>query len=368
MNMTRAQFLFFYLVMTAALASGLAIFSSASTITLALRSAAAGIFVPMILAMAAALVLDPVVSKLEKYHIPRSRSTLAIFFCLAAMLWFSGSWLVAYSQQMWISLMQDFPRYTTGLINYLKDAQLSWQQEFPFLAYYDLTETVRSGAERFFSFLIVATPKSAVKLGSLMILVPLFAFFFIRDGASIRRSLTAMAPNRYFEMTHDLSYLISRQTARFVRGRIIEATIIGLCVTAGLSLTDIRYAPLLGIFAGITNLIPYVGPLVGMIPGITIAMIDLGFGTQFWWIIILYIIITQVILDNFILIPILISRYANLHPLLVILAIIMGGKIYGVLGMIIGVPILSACKIALIQIRHYRRAFSLPEAGSELSP
>jgi putative permease len=82
--------------------------------------------------------------------------------------------------------------------------------------------------------------------------------------------------------------------------------------------------------------------------------------------VILYILIAQVILDNFILIPILISRYANLHPLLVIVAIIMGGKIYGVLGMIIGVPILSACKIALIQIRHYRRAFSLPDTGTEL--
>lgn len=366
MNMTRSQFLFFYLVMTAALASGLAIFSSASTIALTLRSAATGIFVPLILALATAFVLDPVVSKLEKYHIPRSRSTLAIFFFILASLWLSGSWLITYAQQMWFSLVQDFPRYSSGLIKYIKEAQISWQDEFPFLAQYDLTAKVRTWAEELFSFLIVATPKSALKLGSLMVLVPLFAFFFIRDGANIRRSLIAMAPNRYFEMAHDLSYLVSRQTSRFVRGRIIEATIVGVCITAGLSLTDIRYAPLLGLIAGVTNLVPYIGPLMGMIPGFTIAMIDLGFGAQFWWIVILYILIAQVILDNFILIPILISRYANLHPLLVIVAIIMGGKIYGVLGMIIGVPILSACKIGLIQIRHYRRAFSLPDTGTEL--
>jgi putative permease len=366
MNMTRSQFLFFYLVMTAALASGLAIFSSASTIALTLRSAAGGIFMPLILALATAFVLDPVVSRLEKYHIQRSRSTLAIFFFILALLWLSGSWLITYTQQMWISLVQDFPRYSSGLIKYIKEAQISWQEEFPFLAQYDLTEKVRTWAEQFFSFLLIATPKSALKLGSLMILVPLFAFFFIRDGSNIRRNLIAMAPNRYFEMAHDLSYLVSRQTSRFVRGRIIEATIVGLCITAGLSFTDIRYAPLLGLIAGVTNLVPYIGPLVGMIPGFTIAMIDLGFGAQFWWIVILYILIAQVILDNFILIPILISRYANLHPLLVIVAIIMGGKIYGVLGMIIGVPILSACKIALIQIRHYRRAFSLPDTGTEL--
>jgi putative permease len=150
-----------------------------------------------------------------------------------------------------------------------------------------------------------------------------------------------------------------------VRGRVIEAAIIGLVVALGLSLTDIRYAPLLGLFAGVTNLIPYIGPIVGMIPGILIAAVDLGLGGQFWWIVILYILIAQVILDNFILIPVLISRVANLHPVLVILAIVMGGKLYGVLGMIIGVPIASAFKIAFTEIRHYRRAFALPDTGNE---
>ena len=284
---------------------------------------------------------------------------------ISATLLLLGSWLVPYTQNMWGSLLSDFPRYTSQLITYLREAQASWQSRFPFLEQYDLTQTVRTTAEQVLSFILVQTPKSALKLGSLMILVPIFSFFFLRDGTTIMRGLTSLAPNRYFEMAHDLSFLISRQMAHFVRGRIIEAVIIGAVVTAGLSLTDIRYAPLLGLFAGITNLIPYVGPIVGMIPGILIAAVDLGFGGQFWWIVILYILIAQVILDNFILIPILISRVANLHPVLVILAIIMGGKLYGVLGMIIGVPIASAFKIAFIEIRHYRQAFALPETGGE---
>ena len=141
-----------------------------------------------------------------------------------------------------------------------------------------------------------------------------------------------------------------------------------MTVGFGLSLTDIRYAPILGIVAGITNLVPYVGPIVGMIPGILIAFVDLGLGGQFWWVVVVYIVIAQVILDNFILIPILISRVANLHPLWVILAIIMGGRLYGVLGMIIGVPIFSIIRILFIEIRNYRSAFTLPVTAYEPPP
>jgi putative permease len=365
MNLNKAHFLLFYLTMTAAIASGLAIFSSASNITILLQDAASGLFVPLLLALVTSFLLDPIVSSLEKRRIPRSRAILTVFFCVTALFFASASWFIPYVQHMWGSLSSDFPRYTEQFVNYVREAQSSWQARLPFLKNYDLSASTQSSVKQILSYVLVQTPKSAFKLGSLLVLVPIFSFFFLRDGNNFMRGLVALAPNRYFEMAHDLSFLISRQMATFVRGRIIEAVIVGAVITVGLHFTDIRYAPLLGLFAGITNLIPYVGPIIGMIPGIIIAAVDLGIGGQFWWIVILYILIAQVFLDNFILIPVLISRVADLHPLFVILAIVMGGKIYGVLGMIIGVPIASAVKIALIEIRHYRRAFSLPETGTD---
>ncbi len=365
MNISKAHFLLFYLTMTAAIASGLAIFSSATNITMLLQYAASGMFVPLLLALVTSFLLDPVVGSLEKRSIPRTRAIFTVFFCVTTLLFATASWVIPYAQNMWGSLLSDFPRYTEQFLNYVREAQSSWQARLPFLEHYDLSTAAQSNVKQMFSFLLVETPKSAFRLGSLMILVPIFSFFFLRDGNTFMRGLVALAPNRYFEMAHDLSFLISRQMATFVRGRIIEAVIVGAVITVGLHFTDIRYAPLLGLFAGITNLIPYVGPIIGMIPGILIAAVDLGLGGQFWWIVILYILIAQIILDNFILIPVLISRVANLHPLFVILAIVMGGKIYGVLGMIIGVPIASAIKIAFIEVRHYRRAFSLPETGTD---
>jgi putative permease len=365
-NLTRAQFLLLFLTLTAAIATGLAIFSSASTVISLLRTATEGLFLPILLSLIVAFLLEPIVSFIEGEKINRTASIFIVYFLATVLFSLLATWFTPHWQGMWDSLRTDFPRYTAGLIDFLKNVQANLHSRLPFIDSYDLPAKARTLAESLLAAILVQTPKSALRLGSLLIIVPLFSFFFLRDGNRILRACIALAPNRYFEMAHDLSYLISRQLAHFIRGRILEAFIIGLVVTIGLSFTDIPYAPILGLFAGVTNLVPYVGPIVGMVPGILIALVDLGMGGQFWWIVTVYFLIAQVLLDNFILIPILISRVSNLHPLLVILAIIMGGKLYGVVGMIIGVPVANIIKIAFLEIGHYRRAFALPETPPEI--
>lgn len=356
---TRAQLLVLYLVLTAAIGTGLAIFSSASTIIALFRTATAGLFLPILLSLIVTFLLEPSVRFVEREGISRTTSIFTVYFLVSLLLFLAATWFAPHWQGMWHSLKTDLPRYIAGLINLLKEFQANIQSRFPFIENYDLAARARTLAEELLAQVLVQTPRSALRFGSLLVLVPLFSFFFLRDGNRIMRAAVGLSPNRYFEMVHDLSYLVSRQLAHFIRGRLLEAFIIGVVVTVGLSLTDIRYAPILGLVAGVTNLVPYIGPIVGMIPGILIALVDLGMGGQFWWIVIVYVLIAQVLVDNFILIPILISRVANLHPLWVILAIIMGGKLYGVLGMIIGVPMASIIKITLIEVRHYRGNLTL---------
>jgi len=361
---TRGQVALAFLVLSAAIACGLSIYSSASSLIGLGRAAFSVLFLPLLLSLVLTFLLDPLVSKLEKLF-SRSGSIFLVYLLTLGLLIQSILWLTPHWQEFWQNLGTDFPRYIARLTEFTKDLMAALHSRFPLIEGYDLPLKVRLWGEQLMATILAETPKSAMKVGGLLILVPLFTFFFLRDGRRILRACVSLAPNRQFEMVHDLSYLVSRQLSQFIRGRILEAIIVGLVVAAGLSLTDIRYAPMLGIFAGVTNLIPYIGPIIGMVPGILIAFADLGVGGQFWWIVILYILIAQVLVDNFILIPILISRVANLHPLLVFFAIIIGGKLYGVIGMIIGVPIVSTIKIAILEIRTYRRTFSLPESAME---
>lgn len=355
-GVSRAQALLLYLVLTASIASGIAIFSSASTVTDLLKTATAGLFLPILLSLIATFLLDPAVQFLEGERISRTTSIFIVYFLILAL----GALLLTLIgppnwKGMLNALKADFPRYISHSITYLNELLARLQVHFPFIENYDLPGKISSSAQQFFGLILKETPKSAMRIGSLFLLVPLFSFFFLRDSKRIVRSLISLTPNRYFEMVVDIYDHVSWQLAHFIRGRIMEALIIGIVVYLGLSLTDIRYAPILGVIAGVTNLLPYIGPIIGMIPGILIALVDLGLGGQFWWIVCVYLLIAQIILDNFILIPILISRVSNLHPLWVILAIVMGGKLYGVIGMIIGVPIASIIKIAILEVRQYRR-------------
>jgi putative permease len=362
---TRGQVLLAFLVLTAAIACGLAIFSSATTLTSLSRTAFSALFMPLLLALVLSFLLQPLVYYVEKLAIGRTVSIFIVYLVvggggLVALLWLSPNW-----ESLWTNLGADLPRYAAKFTGYMQEIIGALHDRFPQIESYELASKIQQWTQRVLSATLAHTPGSALKVGGLMILVPLFTFFFLRDGRKILRAAVAMSPNRQFEMIHDLSYLISRQLAQFIRGRILEAFIVGLVIGLGLSLTDIRYAPVLGLFAGVTNLIPYIGPIIGMVPGILIAFVDFGMGGQFWWTVILYVLIAQVLIDNFILIPILISRVSNLHPLLVFFAIIVGGKLYGVVGMIIGVPIVSIIQMTILEVRTYRRTFRLPESALE---
>jgi putative permease len=359
---TRGQVLLAFLILTGAIACGLAIYSSATTFIGVTRTAFSVLFLPLLLSLVLAFLLEPAVAKLSNYF-TRTSSIFIVYLLVLGLILASTLWLLPQWQSLWSNLGADIPRYTGRLTEFLRQMLENLHNRFPVIEGYGLPAKVRGWGEQLLAAILTSTPQSAMKVGGLFVIVPLFTFFFLRDGRTILRACTAMTPNRHFEMVHDLSHLVTRQLGHFIRGRILEAIIVGLVVWLGLSLTDINYASILGIFAGVTNLIPYIGPIIGMVPGILIAFVDLGMGPQFWWIVILYILIAQVLIDNFILIPILISRVSNLHPLWVFFAIIAGGKLYGVIGMIIGVPIVSIIKIAVLEIRTYRRTFRLPETA-----
>lgn len=358
-GLNRAQVAVLYLVLTTAIASGIAIYSSASNITTLLRTATTGLFLPVLLSLITAFLLDPAVQFFEKQKLSRTLSIFLVYILFGLLAFLL---LLIIGPPNWKAMTQalkaDFPRYIGHAVEYLNSWLLIAQQHFPFVKNYNIVEQLRSTSQSFFALILVGTPRSALRIGSIMLLVPLFSFFFLRDSRHIMKALISLTPNRYFEMILEIYARVSWQLSHFIRGRILEALIVGIVVWVGLSLTDIRYAPVLAAIAGATNLVPYIGPIIGMIPGLVIALVDLGLGAQFWWILCVYLLIAQIIVDNFILIPILISRVSNLHPLWVIFAIIMGGKLYGVLGMIIGVPIFSIFNIIIFEIRRYRKTFN----------
>src|SRR5690606_15331034 len=134
----------------------------------------------------------------------------------------------------------------------------------------------------------------------------------------------------------------------FIRARLIEAFIVGLVVWVGLAILQFPYALFLSLFAAVMNLIPYVGPFIGAVPAFVIAIINQEPSLNVLLMSMVYFIAQLV--DIVFVIPLVVARTVNLHPVTVIVVFIIGASLMGVLGMIISVPVASVLKLILYTI------------------
>lgn len=131
---------------------------------------------------------------------------------------------------------------------------------------------------------------------------------------------------------------------KYIRGQLLEACFVGILSAIVLYFIGIDYALIIGIIAGICNMIPYIGPVVGTILAVIIALLS-GQPIRAVWAIIGMIVVQQV--DNNLLAPKIVGDSVGLHPVFIMLAIIIGGSVGGLIGMLIAVPVAASFKILI---------------------
>ena len=129
----------------------------------------------------------------------------------------------------------------------------------------------------------------------------------------------------------------------FIRARLIETVIISVVVSIGLNIIDFPNALILGLVAGVTNLVPYVGPIIGAVPALLIGLVDHMGPSELASIMAVYLIAQ--LIDIVLIIPFVVAKIVNLHPVTVVLVIILGAHLMGILGMIISIPAFSIMKV-----------------------
>lgn len=177
------------------------------------------------------------------------------------------------------------------------------------------------------------------------IIVPFLIFFILNDSHALQKALVQQISNRYFEMSLSLIHKANEQLGRYIRGVLLDAAIVGVLVVIGLSLLNLRYAAFIGILAGMANLIPYLGPVVGGIPAIVISVIDNGNFSGVPSILLVFGLVK--LIDDILIQPLVVSKSVELHPVTVIIAIYVGGHLGGILGMIVAVPLVAIIKESL---------------------
>jgi predicted PurR-regulated permease PerM len=182
-----------------------------------------------------------------------------------------------------------------------------------------------------------------------IIIVPVIVFYLLKDAEYFKKQSLLLLPKKHRTKAILLFRDIDNAFGKFIRGQIIVATFIGILTTTALTILDVKYAVFLGLFAGIANVIPYFGPLIGLIPTVIFALFDSVAKALYAGI--AFIIIQQI--ESGILTPKIIGESVGVHPVYVILSLFIGGKLMGIVGMILAVPIYVAIKLTVRHLLRY---------------
>ena len=195
-------------------------------------------------------------------------------------------------------------------------------------------------------------------LGTLMTLtiVPFVTYFVLADGKRAYSSLVERVPNRYFEMTLNVIDKIKRHLVKYLKGWILDSMIIGFLTISGLLILGVHYAVVIGIVAGVANLVPYLGPIVAATLAILVSLTQVGNFSMVGPILIMTLLIR--LSDDFVVQPLCFAKSIDMHPLTVLLLLIIGHEILGVGGMLLAIPLATVIKVSAVEtywgLKNYR--------------
>jgi predicted PurR-regulated permease PerM len=324
------------------------------------------IFPPLILAGALVFVLNPLVTFLHRRRVPRAAGVGLTYLAFLGVVALVGLILYPAAKDQGENLADRWPEIKQKIERWVDDRAVSTQGtpiEFDRKQLGDaitssdtsLRDQVRQVTEigiQVFHVLLV------------LILAPIFAFYLLVDLPHLRRVADGLIPEAARDEVLHMSRKVNLAVGGFFRGQLVVAFIVGALSSIGMLIIDLPFWLLIGMVAGFFNLIPLIGPYIGAIPGIVIAFTTREPITAVW----VAAIMTGVQqIDNHFISPLVMHRVVKLHPVMVMVALLLGGTLFGFFGLLVAVPTAAVLKIVLGHLwRIHVLGESLPEREEQV--
>ena len=310
---------------------------------------ARGALFPFILALVLAYVLLPVVQWFERgvaRLFPRFRRArpvaialtyaavvlaLAVFFLLIAPV------ITQQFETLWDN-RQEIGGFLDKVAN---DALAQYRENVPAEIQAQIDSGVRQAGARLTTALqavvgqTVGAVTSTVAFIASLVIVPVWLFYLLYDQNRFTRKAVEVILSQIRADTVNVVRIADRVLSGYLRGQLLLCLVVGVLATVGLALLGVPFFAVLGLIAGIFEILPFVGPIIGMVPAVLVAVIErpiLGL-----WTLLLFIAIQQV--ENTVLVPRISGKAVELHPALIVLVLIIGSQVAGLTGAILAVPV-----------------------------
>lgn len=302
--------------------------------------------VVLMISIVLAATLAPVIQTVESLHLPRWLAVLVVYISLigaaATVTIVVGPTIIDQIQR----ILSALPGYAAALTNALEQMIMQLGLTQPedlgmvnqILDLQALTAwTFRSGQQ----LILRSVDLTRGLLGGVfdLLLALILSAYMLSDSERLLQGLVALFPQPWEQRLKEQVHPVSRRMGAYIQGRLLVSLIVGTTVSIGLRLIGITEVALgLGAIAGLTNLIPFFGPVLGAIPALLVAVAQGGWTTV--WVLLLFIIIQN--LETYVLDPLVVSPSVNVPPLYQLLAVLGGIQVLGIVGALITPPWIAA--------------------------
>lgn len=330
------------------------------------------VFVPLIISGFLYYILNPVVGALQKVPLGKTRHvsrgwaiTIVMLLLLSILVALLLTLLPVLVDQI-ASLVKNIPVLVDTIqhwanqisqINFSKEYGIDFNLDKLQQEVQNIGKTVVSGMATSLSAVIAKLTSFTVTA----ITVPVMTIYMLYDGNKLAPFIQKVFPSKQQARISDILGRLNQTLAQYISGQVLEMIFVGVFTAVGYFMIGQKYALLLGVFAGITNMIPYVGPYIGLVPALFVGLTD-----SFWqafWVIVVVLIVQQV--DSNLIYPRVMGASLHVHPLTIIVLLLAAGNIAGIAGMILAVPFYAVIRTVIVYAWQLWQIQQMPEVDTE---
>lgn len=308
------------------------------------------IWPPLILAVIIVYLFKPLVDRLEKHRVPRVAGGCLAYVLFGAVLVLIGVLIVPVVSNQAVELVDHVPEVIDSASRVLSDvaSMLNLPESFQGV------ESLSGGLREWFADpanrevildgigRVGEIARGVLEVAVVVLLAPVLAFYILVDAHNLRRAGERLIPAADRDEAIHLARQIGKAVGGFIRGQLMVALVVGLLSSLALRILDLPFWLIVGLLAGLLNIVPFIGPWVGGALGVSTALI-VGDPIRAIWVVVAFLAIQQI--DNHFVSPLILRVAVHLSPVSIILALLAGGSIGGLFGVLIAVPVTAVLKI-----------------------
>ncbi|MBO0422844.1 AI-2E family transporter [Enterococcus plantarum] len=326
---------------------------------------------PLIMAGILYYLMNPVVDYLELKRVPRIWSIIGLFIIVVALIIWGLVVIVPKIQEQTVSFGNHFPQYIDTI-----DQKMQEILSEPFFAQFrsqledmgdKLVSSLGDIIRNISTFTVQGLGSFVGAVATIVVAIitmPFILFYLLKDGKQLAPYLMKFLPNKMRKPTLKVLGEVNSQVSSYIRGQLTVAFAVAVMFILGFSFIGLDYAITLGITAGFLNLIPYLGSFLAMVPAVFLGIV----GGPVLLAKVLVVFIIEQTIEGRLISPLVLGSQLDIHPVTILVVLLTSGKLFGVVGVILGIPVYAAAKVIITHIfEWYKDVSSLYHEEEELN-